>query len=229
MTEKKAVVLLSGGLDSSVLLAYVLKEKKMKTLPIVFDYGQRHLIEIEAAKKVSESLGCGEVKEFKIALSDFKGSSLTDKNLNVPENDFGKIGDNLPNTYVPARNLVFLSVASAWAEASEAFYVFYGANSLDYSGYPDCRPEFVESFEKTVNLGTGFFFRDSKLKISAPFLYMKKSEIVSLGKELGVDFSLTHSCYNPGAEGKACGKCDSCKIRREAFRSAGVFDPTPYA
>ncbi len=228
MTEKKAVVLLSGGLDSSVLLAFVLKEKKMKALPIVFDYGQRHSIEIEAAKKVSESLGCGDVKLFNIDLSGFKGSSLTDTTLDVPENDLGKIGKKLPNTYVPARNLIFLSVASAWAEVSGAFYVFYGANSLDYSGYPDCRPEFVESLEKTVNLGTGYFFRDSKLKISAPFLFMKKSEIVSLGTKLGVDFSLTHSCYNP-KEGRACGKCDSCKIRREAFRNAEVHDPTFYA
>ncbi|MBN1150702.1 7-cyano-7-deazaguanine synthase QueC [candidate division WOR-3 bacterium] len=227
MIPKKAVVLLSGGLDSSVLLAFVIKKEKMLALPMVFDYGQRHRIEIESAKKVARSQGCEPVKIFSIDLSSLKGSSLTDLSLEVPDNK--EIGSKLPNTYVPARNLIFLSISSAWAEVSGAEAVYYGANAIDYSGYPDCRPEFTECFQKTVNLGTGYFFKDAKLSIKAPFSKMRKHEIIKLGSELGVDFSLTHSCYNPTKEGKACGKCDSCKIRRDAFIKAGIKDTTKYA
>lgn len=229
LTENKAVVLLSGGIDSSVLLAYVIKKKKLAPLPIVFDYGQRHSVEIESAKKVAFSLGCENLKLFRIDLASIKGSSLTDPSIDVPENDGDDIGKILPVTYVPARNLIFLSISTAWAEVSGADSVFYGANAIDYSGYPDCRPEFTTSFEKTANLGTGYYFKENKLKIRAPFSDMRKHEIILLGEELRVDFSLTHSCYDPAVNGTACGKCDSCKIRKKAFIEARVKDPTRYA
>lgn len=221
----KAVCLLSGGLDSSTCLAFA-KSAGFEVYALSFDYGQRHRVELEAAARVATAMGVADHKTAKLDLRMFGGSALTDQ-IAVPKGrSVAEMSREIPITYVPARNTVFLSLALAWAEVLEASDVFIGVNALDYSGYPDCRPEFLEAFEKVANLATktGVEGR-TRLKIHAPLMDKSKAEIVRLGVELGVDFALTHSCYDPDADGRACGECDSCLLRAKGFAEAGVVDP----
>ncbi|HEY2614865.1 MAG TPA: 7-cyano-7-deazaguanine synthase QueC [Chthoniobacterales bacterium] len=222
---KRAVVLLSGGLDSATSLA-ICNRKGFEAYALSFDYRQRHDIEILAAKRVAISLGAREHRIAKIDLRLFGGSALTDE-IPVPKNRNDKIG--IPVTYVPARNTIFLSYALAWCEVLGAADIFIGANAIDYSGYPDCRPAFIAAFEKLAGLATKSGAEGTQFHIHAPLLSMSKREIIEKGTELGVDFSLTHSCYDPTADLLACGECDSCRIRLEGFRGAGKKDPIPYA
>ncbi len=215
----KAVVLLSGGLDSATTLAYAVS-KGFDCHAITFDYGQRHKVEIKAARKVAKALGASEHLVIKIDLRKFGASALT-SDLPVPKNRSAKkIGEGIPVTYVPARNTVFLSLALAFAEAARARDIFIGVNALDYSGYPDCRPEFIRAFTRAANLGTKAGVEGERFKIHAPLIKMSKAEIVRLGRKLGVDFSITHSCYDPALDGTPCGKCDSCLLREKGFREA---------
>ncbi len=216
---KKSVVLLSGGLDSATTLAYAIS-KGYECHAVTFDYGQRHRFEIKAARKVAKALGAKEHLVIKIDLRKFGGSALT-SDISVPKGRKAKeIGSGIPVTYVPARNTVFLSLALAFAEASGAHDIFIGVNALDYSGYPDCRPEFIRAFERTANLGTKAGVEGAKFKIRAPLIKMTKAEIVRLGRKLKVDYSLTHSCYDPAPDGTPCGRCDSCLLREKGFREA---------
>lgn len=224
--QKKAVVLLSGGIDSATTLA-VVKQQGFEIYALSFDYGQRHKIEIQAAKKVAKHLGTKEHQIFELDLRQFGGSALTG-NLPVPKDGLSRIGE-IPITYVPARNMIFLSLAVGYAESLGAADIFIGANEIDYSGYPDCRPEFLASFEKMANLGTRVGVEGNGLRIVAPLVNKSKAEIIRLGIELGVDFGLTISCYDPTVDGQACGECESCRIRRTGFECAGVSDPTKYA
>ncbi len=224
---EKAVVLLSGGLDSAVTLALA-RARGFKCYALSFKYGQRHRHELGAAGKVAASLGVKEHRVLEIGLNLLGGSALTD-DIDVPRNrPEGSIGSSIPVTYVPARNLIFLSVAVAWAEILPAKDIFIGVHAQDYSGYPDCREEFIRSFEKTANAGTREGVEGRPFRIHAPLIEMTKAGIIRKGTELGVDFSLTHSCYDPDERGKACGECDSCVLRRRGFRDAGVADPTLY-
>jgi 7-cyano-7-deazaguanine synthase len=225
--EKKAVVLLSGGIDSTATLAVALKEG-FETYALSFDYGQRHSIELEAARTVANKLRAREHLVLKLDLRRIGGSALTD-DIPVPKGRSGdEIGAGIPVTYVPARNTIFLSFALAWAEVLGADEIFIGANTQDYSGYPDCRPEFIEAFEKMANLATRCGLEGKGTRIRAPLIEFSKSEIIKLGHDLGVDFSLTHSCYDPNDEGLACGLCDSCMIRKRGFAQAGIEDTTRY-
>jgi 7-cyano-7-deazaguanine synthase len=225
--EKKAVVLLSGGIDSTATLAVALKEG-FETYALSFDYGQRHSIELEAARTVANKLRAREHLVLKLDLRRIGGSALTD-DIPVPKGRSGdEIGAGIPVTYVPARNTIFLSFALAWAEVLGADEIFIGANTQDYSGYPDCRPEFLEAFEKMANLATRCGLEGKGTRIRAPLIEFSKSEIIKLGHDLGVDFSLTHSCYDPNDEGLACGLCDSCMIRKRGFAQAGIEDTTRY-
>lgn len=220
----RAVVLLSGGLDSATVLA-IARSRGFQCHALSFDYGQRHRCELEAAGNVARQLGAVEHKCAKIDLRLWGGSALTDENIEVPDaaND-GKV----PVTYVPARNLIFLSFATAWAEVLEARHIFIGVNSVDYSGYPDCRPAFIRSFQETARFGTCAVDENWHYTIEAPLQNMSKAEIIQAGLKLGVDYSLTTSCYNPDAQGRSCGKCDSCALRHAGFEAAGVPDPTIY-
>ena len=222
---KRAVVLLSGGLDSATTLAVSLREG-FESYALSFEYGQRHGVELQAARRVAESLGAQEHRIAKIDLRVFGGSALTD-DIAVPKNR--ESDTEIPVTYVPARNTIFLSYALAWGEVLGAADIFIGANAIDYSGYPDCRPEFISAFERMANLATKAGAEGTRFKIHAPLISMSKTEIIRKGMELGVDFSLTHSCYDPGADGVACGECDSCRLRLEGFRAAGLVDPIRYA
>ncbi|MEA4863634.1 MAG: 7-cyano-7-deazaguanine synthase QueC [Victivallaceae bacterium] len=222
---KKAVILLSGGLDSATCLAVAVREG-FECVALSFDYGQRHHCELEAARRVAESLGAVRHHVLKLDLRLWGGSALTSNDLAVP--DFGTHGSDIPVTYVPARNLMFLSCAAACAEAENARDLFIGVNSVDYSGYPDCRPEFIRAFAEAARLGTKACDEGWKFEIHAPLQYLAKAEIIRLGTGLGVDYSLTHSCYNPTPEGLACGRCDSCKLRQAGFADAGIPDPTRY-
>jgi len=222
--ESSAVCLLSGGLDSATCLAFA-GSKGYRCYALSFDYGQRHRLELEAAARVAASLGAAEHRVVSIDLRAFGGSALTD-DIEVPKTG---VGDGIPVTYVPARNTVFLSFALAWAEVLSSSDVFIGVNAIDYSGYPDCRPEFIAAFENMANLATksGVEGR-THLKIHAPLIQLSKCEIIQLGARLGVDFALTHSCYDPDARGRSCGLCDSCRLRVKGFADAGLKDPIDY-
>jgi 7-cyano-7-deazaguanine synthase len=218
--KNKAVVLLSGGLDSTTVLAYAIS-KGYECYALSFDYGQRHKFELKAARKVAKSLGATRHEVIKVDLARFGGSALT-ADIPVPKSRSAKkIGTGIPVTYVPARNTVFLSLALAFAESLHAFDIFIGVNALDYSGYPDCRPEFIRAFEKTANLATKAGVEGEKFKIHAPLMKLGKAEIIKLGRKLGVDYSITHSCYDPAPDGTPCGRCDSCILREKGFREAG--------
>jgi 7-cyano-7-deazaguanine synthase len=219
----KAVVLVSGGLDSSTVLALALQQG-YRCYTLSFDYGQRHRSELEAAKRVSELMKVEEHKIVRLDLGTIGGSALTDITIDVPEQETAGI----PVTYVPARNTVFLSIALGWAEVLEADTIFLGVNAVDYSGYPDCRPEYISSFEAMANLATRAGVEGNKLSIQAPLMDMTKGEIISAGTSLGVDYSQTVSCYQASIDGLACGKCDSCRLRIEGFNQAGISDPTRY-
>jgi 7-cyano-7-deazaguanine synthase len=227
---KKAVVLLSGGLDSATTLA-IARSKGFRCYALTFRYGQRHQQEIEAAKKVADFLGVIEHRCIDVDLAQLGGSALTNSAIEVPKNraDLDRPG-LIPPTYVPARNTVFLSYALAWSEVLGAFDIFIGVNAVDYSGYPDCRPEFISAFEKMANLATAAAIeKRGKYKIHTPIINMTKREIILTGTNLGVDFSLTHSCYDPDEKGRSCGRCDSCKLRLNGFAEAGLKDPIKYA
>ena len=220
--KKHCVVLLSGGLDSATVLNIALKEYQVTAL--VFDYGQRHKFEISAAKKIADKYDIS-LRLIKIDLGQFGNSALTD-DIEVPKNQ--EIGKEIPITYVPVRNTIFLSYALAYAEVNNIFDIFIGVNALDYSGYPDCRPEFIEAFEKMANVGTKFAQGNEKIKIHTPLIDLTKAEIISTGTELDVDYKLTHSCYDPSLDGLSCGECDACILRKEGFFAAGISDPTNY-
>ena len=225
---KHAVVLLSGGLDSTTTLA-IARSQDYETYVLSFDYGQRHARELEAARKIAKSLGAREHRIVKIDNRIFVGSALTD-DIDVPKSRSEKdIGIGIPVTYVPARNTIFLAHALAWAETIPAGHIFIGANAIDYSGYPDCRPEFIALFETLANIGTKTGAEGGRIQIHAPLLQLSKADIVRKAVELDVDLSLTHSCYDPLSDGRACGKCDSCLLRQKGFREAGVIDPIKYA
>ena len=224
---KRAVVLVSGGLDSATALA-ICAQEGFESYALSFDYGQRHRLELTAARKVAASLGVRDYRVAAIDLRIFGGSALTSDTA-VPKNRETKSANEIPITYVPARNTIFLSYALAWAEVLGATDIFIGANAIDYSGYPDCRPEFLSAFEHLASVGTKAGVEGTKFRVHAPLLSMSKADIIRKGTELGVDFSLTHSCYDPSAEGLACGKCDSCRLRLEGFREAGLADPISYA
>lgn len=226
--KKRAVVLLSGGLDSATTLGIARKDG-FSCYAMTFQYGQRHAPEISSAKKVAASLGVVEHRVIDIDLKQFGGSALTDEGLEVPK-DRSEIGEGIPITYVPARNLIFLSYALGWAEVLGVFDIFVGVNVTDYSGYPDCRAEFINAFEKVANLATAAAVQGKgEYKIHTPIIEMSKAEIIRKGVELGVDFSLTHSCYDPDKAGRACGRCDSCQIRLKGFAEAGLTDLIEYA
>jgi 7-cyano-7-deazaguanine synthase len=225
---KHAVVLLSGGLDSATTLA-IARAWGYEIYALSFDYGQRHRRELEAAKKIAESLGAKEHRVVKIDNTIFAGSALTD-DIDVPKSRSEKeMAAGIPVTYVPARNTIFLAHALAWAETIPAGHIFIGANAVDYSGYPDCRPEFIALFETLANVATKAGAEGARLQIHAPLIKMSKADIVRRAVELNVDLSLTHSCYDPRPDGGACGKCDSCQLRLKGFREAGVKDPIKYA
>lgn len=229
---RAAVVLLSGGLDSATALA-IARGQGYASHAIAFDYGQRHRHELEAARRVADHLDAASFRVFPLNIGAFGGSALTDPAIAVPKDrDEGSKGADIPVTYVPARNLVFLSIALGLAEVIGAHDLFIGVNEIDYSGYPDCRPEFIASFQQTANLATRAGVEHNGFTIHTPLIGMSKDEIVAEGTRLGVDYGLTHSCYDPvvrGAEAFACGRCDSCHLRRAGFRKAGVPDPTRYA
>jgi 7-cyano-7-deazaguanine synthase len=224
---KRAVVLLSGGLDSATTLA-ICRHDGFEPYALSFDYGQRHKLELNAAKRVAAAVGAREHRIANIDLRIFGGSALTG-DIAVPKNRESGGASEIPITYVPARNTIFLSYALAWCEVLGAADIFIGANAIDYSGYPDCRPDFISAFERMANLATKAGAEGTRFKIHAPLISMSKAEIIRKGMELGVDFSLTHSCYDPGASGVACGECDSCRLRLEGFRAAGLVDPIRYA
>jgi 7-cyano-7-deazaguanine synthase len=229
MTNKKAVVLLSGGMDSATTLAMA-KEELFNCYALTFRYGQRHSREVEAAKRVARQIAVVEHRVIDIDLTAFGGSALTDSNIEVPKDssNLGQAGI-IPITYVPARNTLFLSYALVWAEVIGAFDIFIGVNSLDYSGYPDCRGEFITAFEKTANLGTAAATSGKgRYIIHTPIIEMTKAQIVLKGTQLGMDFSLTHSCYDPDKKGRSCGRCDSCRLRLKGFAEAGIKDPIEY-
>lgn len=222
-TVRKAVVLLSGGLDSATCLALACQQG-YDCYALSFDYGQRHIVELDAARRVAECLGARDHKIIRLDLGGLGGSALTDDTLPIPETESAGI----PITYVPARNTVFLAYALAWAEVLQATAIFIGVNALDYSGYPDCRPEFIAAFQYLANLATKTGVEGVGLIIETPLLRMSKAEIIRSGMAVGVDYSLTVSCYQLNDKGEACGKCDSCRFRRKGFKEAGVPDPTPY-
>jgi 7-cyano-7-deazaguanine synthase len=219
-----AVCLLSGGLDSSTCLAFALREG-YTCYALSFDYGQRHRVELEAAARMAARLGAQEHRVLKVALDAFGGSALT-ANLAVPKaRSAAEMARGIPITYVPARNTIFLSFALAWAEVLEASDIFIGVNALDYSGYPDCRPEYIQAYERMANLATKVGVEGrTHLRIHTPLMELNKAQIVRLARDLGVDFSLTHSCYDPLPDGRPCGECDACLLRRKGFQEAGIED-----
>ncbi len=223
IAEKRAVILLSGGLDSATVVAMA-RAEGYRCYTMSFDYGQRHRAELHAAERVALDLGVVEHKVIGLNLNGIGGSALTDSSIDVPEAP----SEGIPVTYVPARNTVFLSLALGWAEVLGARDIFIGVNAVDYSGYPDCRPEFVEAFERMANLATKAGVEGQGFRIQAPLQNLSKADIVKAGVKLGVDYGLTVSCYQADDQGRACGKCDSCRLRAEGFAAAGVSDPTRY-
>ena len=229
MVKNRAVVLLSGGLDSATTLA-IARSEGFQCYALTFSYGQRHKREIEAAKKVARTLGVVEHRIIDIDLTAFGGSALTDSTIDIPKDraDLGNFAQ-IPATYVPARNTIFLSYALAWAEVLGAFDIFIGVNQTDYSGYPDCRAEFIAAFEKTANLATAAAVEGKgRYRIHTPVMNMTKAKIILTGTQFGVDCSLTHSCYDPDEQGRSCGRCDSCRLRLKGFAEAGLKDPIEY-
>jgi 7-cyano-7-deazaguanine synthase len=224
MTYKKAVVLLSGGLDSATILAQA-RAAGFACYSMSFDYGQRHRAELQAAERVAQQMGVVEHKVIGLNLNGIGGSALTDSSIAVPEAPT----EGIPVTYVPARNTVFLSLALGWAEVLGARDIFIGVNAVDYSGYPDCRPQFIEAFEQVANLATREGVEGRGFRIQAPLQNLSKAQIVQIGVQHGVDYGLTVSCYQADDDGRACGKCDSCRLRAAGFAAAGVADPTRYA
>ena len=225
---KKAVVLSSGGLDSTTAMA-IARYQGFEIYSLSFSYGQRHAFELEAAQKVADALGVNEHLVINIDLNKIGGSSLTD-DIDVPkERDEQAMTREIPVTYVPARNTIFLSFALAWAEVLESSDIFIGINAVDYSGYPDCRSEYVDAFERMANLATKAGVEGiTKIRIRTPLIHLTKAQIIQKGMELGVDYALTHSCYDPSPQGLACGECDSCFLRKKGFKKADVKDPTKY-
>lgn len=223
MSKQKAVVLVSGGLDSSTVLAMAVQQG-YQCYTLSFDYGQRHRSELEAAVRVSRLMNVTEHKVVKLDLGSIGGSALTDTNIEVPEQET----EGIPVTYVPARNTVFLSIALGWAEVLGARKIFLGVNAVDYSGYPDCRPEYIASFESMANLATRAGVEGQALTIEAPLINLTKADIIRAGISLDVDYSQTVSCYQANLDGLACGKCDSCRLRAQGFDQAGIADPTRY-
>lgn len=220
---KKAVVLLSGGLDSATCLA-IAKSEGFECVALSFDYGQRHNAELVASKRLAEAFDVADHRVLRLDLGTIGGSALTDTSIDVPEEE----SDGIPVTYVPARNTVFLSFALGLAEVTGANDIFIGVNAVDYSGYPDCRPEFISAFENLANIATKVGIEGASMKIQTPLISLTKAEIINTGLKLGVDYSLTVSCYQADLDGRACGKCDSCRLRRKGFDDAGVNDPTRY-
>ena len=220
----KAVILLSGGLDSTTVLA-IAKEQNYDCYALSFDYGQKQRSELESSIAIAKKSNVIEHRIMKISLNDIGGSALTDKDISVPK--FSD-SDDIPITYVPARNTIFLSFALAWAEVIDCQTIFIGVNALDYSGYPDCRPEFIEAFETMANLATKQSVEGDKIQIKTPLINMTKAEIIKKGLSLGVDYSETTSCYDANSLGEACGECDACVLRKNGFSSANVEDPTKY-
>lgn len=222
-SPRKAVILLSGGLDSATVLAMA-RAQGFACHALSLDYGQRHRAELAAARRVADALGAAQHKVLPLSLDAIGGSALTDRSIDVPEAG----GSGIPVTYVPARNTVFLALALGWAEVLGASDLFVGVNAVDYSGYPDCRPAFIEAFERLANLATKAGVEGNVFKVHAPLIRMSKAEIIRAGTELGIDYGLTVSCYRADEHGVACGRCDSCRLRAEGFHAAGVADPTRY-
>ena len=220
----KAVILLSGGLDSTTVLA-IAKSRDYECYALSFDYGQKQKSELNSAIEIAKSYQVKEHRIMKVSLSDIGGSALTDKSINVP--DYKK-SSGIPVTYVPARNTIFLSLALAWSEIMGSNDIFIGVNSVDYSGYPDCRPEYIEAFEKMANLATKNAVMGKKITIHTPLIYLNKVEIIGEGQKLGVDYSKTITCYRANDLGEACGRCDACELRKIGFKNAGFVDPTKY-
>ena len=223
MNEKRAVILLSGGLDSATVVAMA-RADGFSCYSMSFDYGQRHRAELAAAEQIARQLGVIEHKVIGLNLNGIGGSALTDESIAVPETP----GEGIPLTYVPARNTVFLALALGWAEVLQAQDIFIGVNAVDYSGYPDCRPEFISAFESMANLATRAGVEGPGFRIQAPLQYLSKAEIIQAGTRLGVDYGLTVSCYQADARGRACGRCDSCRLRAAGFAAAELADPTHY-
>ena len=226
MPKPKAVVLVSGGLDSTTCLA-IARRQGFELYALTLSYGQRHKVEIQAARKAAKAYRVKKHLELEVPLTAFGGSALTDAKIRVPKSrSLKEMGKGIPSTYVPARNTVFLSLALAWAEVLGAEHLFIGVNALDYSGYPDCRPEFIRAFEKLAKLATKKGVGGKwKLKIHTPLIRMSKAQIIKTGLKLGVDYGLTHSCYDPKRNGRPCGRCDSCRLREKGFREVGCLDP----
>lgn len=220
----KAVILVSGGLDSATTLA-IAKSQGYACYALSFDYGQRHRVELQAARQITNQLGVIEHKFIQFNLDNIGGSALTDTQIEVP---ITGITHQIPITYVPARNTIFLALALGWAEVLSAYDLFIGVNAVDYSGYPDCRPEFIMAFEKMANLATKAGVEGHPFKIHTPLIYLKKTQIIQAGLRLGIDYSLTISCYQANSNGYACGICDACRLRAEGFRVLGIADPTRY-
>lgn len=220
----KAVVLVSGGLDSATCLALA-KHQGHKCYALTFDYGQHHRAELSAAKKIANCMGVTEHRIVHLPIGQFGGSALTDEQIDVP--DFQN-HEKIPVTYVPARNTIFLSIALGWAEVVGADHIFIGVSAIDYSNYPDCRPEYIEAFQKMADLATKKATETKAIQIHAPLIHLSKAETIALGISLGVDYGMTVTCYKPTPEGEACGNCDSCMLRKKGFNKAGVEDPTSY-
>ena len=226
--KKTAVILLSGGLDSTTCLA-IAKDQGFDIIGLTINYGQKHIFELESAKSIARYFNIKNHSIINIDLASFGGSSLTSTNMKVPKNRRTADINDIPSTYVPARNTVFLSIALARAETINSFDIFIGVNALDYSGYPDCRPEFISEFEKLANLATKESIeKKGQYKIHTPLIHLKKSEIIQKGMELNVDYSMTSSCYDPYENGNPCGSCDACELRLKGFKDAGKIDPLEY-